>query len=338
LEVLVLDQGPVIGHETSSRNSEVIHAGIYYPSGSLKASLCVAGRERLYAYCSEHGVLHHRLGKIIVATASGEIPVLEKYRAQALANGVEDLIWMSAGQIAGYEPEVRCVAGLLSPSTGILSSHEYMLALQGDIELAGGSVVLNTRVDAVARSGGQFDVRTASGDRVSCRRLVNSAGLHAPDFASAIQGMPAAAIPRAWYAKAHYFSLQGRSPFRRLVYPVAEKAGLGIHVTLDTAGAARFGPDVSWTDRIDYAFDEARRSSFAQSIRRYYPALDDTRLQPAYTGIRPKISGPDEPAADFRIDGESIHGVAGLVNLFGIESPGLTASLAIAERVSALLG
>jgi L-2-hydroxyglutarate oxidase LhgO len=281
--------------------------------------------------------LHRRLGKIIVATSSAEVPVLEKYRAQALANGVDDLVWMSAGQIAGYEPEVRCTAGLLSPSTGILSSHEYMLALQGDIESSGGRVVLNTRVDTVDRRGGQFEVRTGSGDRLSCGRLVNAAGLHAPDFAAAIDGVSAAAIPRAWYAKAHYFSLQGRSPFRRLVYPVAEKAGLGIHVTLDTAGAARFGPDVSWIDHIDYAFDEARRSSFVQSIRRYYPALDAARLQPAYTGIRPKISGPDEPAADFRIDGENRHGVAGLVNLFGIESPGLTASLAIADEVQALL-
>lgn len=336
-EVLVLDQAPVIGRETSSRNSEVIHAGIHYTTGSLKARLCLAGRELLYAYCPTRGIPHRRIGKIIVATAAAEVHDLEKYRAQALANGVDDLVWLSAGQVAGLEPEVRSAAALLSPSTGIIGSHQYMLALQADLESAGGRVVLDTRVEAVGRARGGFDVRTAAGDHLACSRLVNSAGLQAPGLAARIEGVSPAAIARAWYAKGHYFGLRGRSPFRRLVYPVAEKAGLGIHVTLDLAGVARFGPDVAWTDRIDYSFDAARRGSFVAAVRRYYPALDGSRLQPAYTGIRPRINGPDEPAADFRIDGRARHGVAGLVNLFGIESPGLTASLAIAAEVAALL-
>jgi L-2-hydroxyglutarate oxidase LhgO len=336
-EVVVLDQGSVIGQETSSRNSEVIHAGIYYPAGSLKARLCVEGRRRLYDYCAARGLLHRRTGKIIVATTAAEVRILEDYRAKALANGVDDLAWLTAGQVAGLEPAVRCVSALASPSTGIVSSHEYMLALQGDIEAARGTVVLNTRVARVGREGALFAVDTGEGQPLGARRLVNAAGLHAPALAGRIEGLPPQHVPRAWFAKGHYYAYQGRSPFSRLVYPVAEKGGLGIHVTLDTAGAARFGPDVTWIDAVDYAFDDSRRGRFAASIRRYFPALDEARLQPAYTGIRPKISGPEEPAADFLLQGPAVHGVPGLLNLYGIESPGLTASLALAERAADLL-
>jgi L-2-hydroxyglutarate oxidase LhgO len=337
LEVVVLDAGPVVGSGTSSRNSEVIHAGIYYPTGSLKATLCVEGRTRLYEYCAARGILHRRVGKIIVATSSDEVRMLETYRAHALANGVDDLTWLSVGQVAGLEPEVKCVGALLSPSSGIISSHEYMLALQGDLEAAGGTVVLNTRVSEVGLQAGVFSVHTEGGAAIRARRIVNSAGLYAPALAKRIEGLAPLTIPPAYFAKGHYFTLSGKSPFRRLVYPVAEKAGLGIHVTLDTAGAARFGPDVSWIDRVDYSFDDTRKGAFAHAIRRYYPGLDESRIQPAYTGIRPKITGPDQPSADFVIQGANEHGVAGLVNLYGIESPGLTASLAIADRVAAAL-
>jgi L-2-hydroxyglutarate oxidase LhgO len=332
-DVLVLDAGPVIGSETSSRNSEVIHAGIYYPGGSLKARLCVAGRDRLYAYCAERGVRHARVGKLIVATAQNEVGILESYRAQANANGVRDLAWLTSGEVAGLEPEVRCVRALHSPSTGIIDSHEYMLALQADLEAARGSVVLNTRVTAVRARGDGFEVDVDGAPAVLSGTCINSAGLHAPDLARRIDGLDARHVPEAHYAIGHYFTLQGKSPFRHLVYPVAEKAGLGIHVTLDIAGGARFGPDVKWLDRIDYAFDESRRASFATAIRRYWPGVEESRLQPAYTGIRPKISGPGAPGADFVIQGPAQHGVAGLVNLFGIESPGLTASLAIGDEV-----
>jgi L-2-hydroxyglutarate oxidase LhgO len=336
-EVLVVDAGPVIGSGTSSRNSEVIHAGIYYPPGSLKARWCVAGRERLYAFCAERGVRHQRIGKLIVATEQSEVPILEKYMATANANGVRDLQWLTAGQVLGLEPAVRCVRALHSPSTGIIDSHEYMLALEADIEAAGGSVVLNSRVTGIARQGNAFVVEVDDAPVLTASACVNSAGLGAPDLAARIVGLDARFVPTPYYAIGHYFTLQGRSPFHRLVYPVAEKAGLGIHVTLDLAGQARFGPDVKWIDRVDYAFDEARCQSFAAAIRRYYPALDATKLQPAYTGIRPKITAPGESAADFVVQGPSVHGVAGLVNLYGIESPGLTASLPIADAVAAAL-
>lgn len=330
-DVTVVDAAPAIGAGASSRNSGVIHAGIYYPTGSLKARLCVAGRERLYAYCAERGIAHRRIGKLIVATASAEIPTLEKYKAQANANGVDDLVWLTPSQVLGLEPEVKCLAALYSPSTGIIDSHEYLLALRADLEAAGGSVVLNTRVAAVRRVLGGFEVLTEGVPAVRCRHLVNAAGFEAPRLARHIEGLPPATIPAAYFAKGHYFSLQGRSPFRHLVYPAADRASLGIHVTLDLAGATRFGPDVAWVDAVDYGFDESRRPSFVAAIRRYYPALDESRLQPGYTGIRARITGPDEPAADFVIQGPSAHGIAGLVNLYGIESPGLTASLALAE-------
>jgi L-2-hydroxyglutarate oxidase LhgO len=337
-EVTVVDQAPVIGAGTSSRSSEVIHAGIYYPTGSLKARLCVAGRERLYTYAATRNIAHRRIGKLIVATSSSEIRILEKYKFQASINGVDDLAWLTTAQVVGLEPEVKCVAALLSPSTGIIDSHELMLTLQSDIESAGGTIVLNARVTAALRAADDFDLIVEGRPAIRCRQLVNSAGLGAPALARAIEGLPAARIPAAYFAKGHYFILQGRSPFHRLVYPVAEKAGIGIHVTLDLSGAARFGPDITWIEEVDYDFHESRREVFAEAIRRYYPALDSSRLQPAYTGIRPKIVGPDELSpADFLIDGPAGHGVPGLVNLYGIESPGLTASLALADEVAALL-
>lgn len=335
-EVLVLEAQDAVGTQASSRNSEVVHAGIYYPSGSLKARLCVAGRELLYAYCAARGIRHHRTGKLIVATEQAQVRHLERYKAQASANGVDDLAWLSSGQVLGLDPEVRCVRALYSPSTGIVDSRALMLALQADLEAAGGAVVLGTAVHAVRKAGAGFEVQ-AAGTHVACRQFVNSAGLQASELARRIEGLPPERIPTTYLARGHYFALHGRAPFQHLVYPVAEKAGLGIHVTLDLAGAVRFGPDVQWIDAIDYRFDESRRAAFAAAIRRYYPALDDARLVPAYTGIRAKIAGPDQPSADFIIQGPGAHGVAGLVNLFGIESPGLTACLAIAQEVALAL-
>lgn len=334
-EVVVVEAANAIGTETSSRNSEVIHAGIYYPVGSLKARLCVAGRQLLYRYCEAKGIRHRRIGKLIVASSDAEIPILEKYLAQARANGVDDLAWVEHSEASELEPHVRCVRALHSPSTGIIDSHEYLLALQGDLEAMGGQVVLNCRVTGIGCRGSVFEISTseASTPAIYCRRLVNAAGLHAQEVARTIKGLPAASIPPRHLARGHYYTLSGKSPFRRLVYPVAETGGLGIHVTLDLAGAARFGPDVQWLDAIDYSFNPDTRGRFAAAIRRYYPQLDDSRLQPSYTGIRPKLSGPGEAATDFVIQGEDTHGIPGLINLYGIESPGLTAALALAEEI-----
>ena len=338
-ELIVLEAADAIGTETSSRNSEVIHAGIYYPSGSLKARLCVEGRHALYAYCASHGVEHKRIGKIIIATRDEEIATLSKYHEQAKLNGVDDLRWLVREEVRELEPEVTCVAGFLSPSTGILDSHGFMLALQGDAEARGATFAFLSPVTGgrVTDSGIELSVSGAESTSLLCGTLINSTGLRAPEVAHAIAGVPHESIPPQYFAKAHYFGLSGRSPFRRLVYPVPVPGGLGTHVTLDLAGQARFGPDVEWIDGIDYAFDESRAPSFYDSVRRYYPALKDKQLQPGYTGIRPKISAPHEPAADFLIQGPREHGVPGLVNLYGIESPGLTASLAIAKHVAKLL-
>lgn len=338
-EVIVLERAEAIGTETSSRNSEVIHAGIYYPPGSLKARLCVEGKHLLYRYCAERGIAHARLGKLLVATAPAEIPALERYARTAAANGVGDLAWLSAAQVAELEPAVRCVAALHSPSTGIVDSHGLMLALEGDAANVGAVVVLRTTVERGVASGNGIDLEVGGAERMAirCRSVVNCAGLEAPQVARSIAGVPPERVPRAFYAKGHYFTLAGRSPFRRLIYPMAEAGGLGVHVTLDLAGQARFGPDVAWIDAVDYAFDHDRAERFYAAIRRYYPGLADGALQPGYTGVRPKIAGPGVPAADFVIQGPAAHGVAGLVNLFGIESPGLTAALAIAREVSAQL-
>jgi L-2-hydroxyglutarate oxidase LhgO len=334
-EAIVLDRAYTIGFETSSRNSEVIHGGLYYPCGSLKARSCVEGRHRLYAYCREHGVPHKRIGKLIVATSEAEIPGLEKIAATARENGVEDLEWLTQSQARRLEPAVRCVAALLSPSTGIVDSHALMLAYQGEAEAAGATVILRTPVlSGEARSPG-FEL-AIGGDEpttIRCRFLVNSAGLYAPALARAIVGIPPQTIPPAYFCRGVYFTLSGRAPFSRLIYPVPVAGGLGVHITLDLASQARFGPDVEWIPSVDYTVDPARSVVFYDAIRTYWPALQDGGLQPGYAGIRPKISGPAEPAADFVVQDAETHGVPGLVNLYGIESPGLTASLPLADEV-----
>ena len=339
-EVVVLERAPTIGFETSSRNSEVIHSGLYYPAGSLKAKTCVAGRERLYHYCCEHGVAHARLGKLIVAADEAEIPGLEKIAEAARANGVGNLEWLGAAAAQRLEPALHCVAALLSPSTGIIDSHALMLAYQGEAEAAGAIVVLRTPVLAgrVRNDGFELDIGGAEPSRLHCRHLVNAAGLHAPALATAIDGVPRPTIPPAYFCRGVYFTLSGPAPFHRLVYPVPPAHGLGVHLTLDLAGQARFGPDTEWIAEIDYAVDPARGDGFYAAIRRYWPALRDGALQPGYAGIRPKINGPDEPAADFLVQGPEDHGVPGLVNLYGIESPGLTASLPLAELALERLG
>jgi L-2-hydroxyglutarate oxidase LhgO len=339
-EVIVLEKERWIGAETSSRNSEVIHAGLYYPKGSLKARFCVAGRDMLYAYCAERGVAHRRIGKLVIACNEGEIPILEDIWRKAAANGVRDLEWVGGNEARALEPEVTCARAFFSPSTGIIDSHGLMLAYQADLEAARGMVALRAPVrwGTVEADGFSLAVGGDEPTTLRCRLLVNSAGIHAPALARRIAGIPAAAIPHDYFARGAYFTLSGRAPFRHLVYPVPEPGGLGIHVTLDLAGQARFGPDVEWIDGIDYGVDPRRGARFYAAIRRYWPGLSDGALQPGYAGIRPKISGPKEPAADFLIQGPAEHGVAGLANLYGIESPGLTASLAIARYVTRLLG
>ena len=334
-EVLVLETAEAIGTETSSRNSEVVHAGIYYPKGSLKAELCVRGRRMLYDYCASHGVPVSRLGKLIVATSVGEAAALDGIAARAWGNGVEDLRPISAAEAQALEPALHCTAALLSPSTGIVDSHRLMLAYQGDAEAAGAMIAFHAPILSGRKTdtGWSLEVGGAEPMRLDCDLLVNAAGLGAVALARRLEGLPAEAVPTAYLCKGSYYSLAGRSPFRHLIYPVPEHAGLGVHLTLDLSGQARFGPDTEWVERVDYTVDIARAEGFYAAIRRYWPDLPDGALQPGYAGMRPKISGPHEPAADFRIDGPARHGLAGLVNLFGIESPGLTASLAIARHV-----
>jgi L-2-hydroxyglutarate oxidase LhgO len=334
-EVFVLEAERFVGFHTSSRNSEVIHAGLYYPTGSLKARSCVAGRRALYAYCAERDVPHRRLGKVLVATCPEEVPALERIHAVAVANGVEDLVWLSASEVKELEPQVSAVRGLLSPSTGIVDSHGFMSALRVDMEASGGHLVLGTPVlsGRVHDDGIELALGGEEPSRVRFRLVVNSAGPWAQTVARTLEGLPQAAIPRQYFAKGHYFVLSGKSPFARMVYPVPAPGGLGTHVTLDLNGQAKFGPDVSWVNGMDYGFDETRAASFYKSIRRYYPGLRDGSLQPGYTGIRPKLSAEGEPPADFVVQGPAVHGVPGLVNLYGIESPGLTSALALAEHV-----
>jgi L-2-hydroxyglutarate oxidase LhgO len=339
-EVLVLEASEAFGTGTSSRNSEVIHAGIYYPSGSAKARLCVEGKRMLYAYCAAHGVAHRRIGKVLVASDASEIPVLDGYARKAATNGVP-LEPLSAADVARLEPAVRAVAGLWSESTGIVDSHGLMLALLGDAEGAGATLVVHTPVVEGRAVDGGFELRTGGDEPMDlrCTLLVNAAGLSAQRVARAIEGMPAAQVPPAFYAKGHYFTLAGRSPFSHLVYPMPDHAGLGIHVTLDLAGQCKFGPDVTrWPEAPDYTFEHGLEPKFYAAIRRYWPELPDGALQPGYTGVRPKVGGPSDPAGDFVIQGPEVHGLAGLVNLFGIESPGLTSSLAIAREVALRLG
>ena len=338
-EVLVLEAADAIGTGTSSRNSEVIHAGIYYPQGSLKARLCVQGKQQLYRYCDARGIGHRRCGKLIVATSAVQLPRLEAIRQQAARNGVDDLVLLDAAAARALEPQLQCAGALLSPSTGIVDSHAFMLALQGDLEHAGGTVALNSPLAGAAYRHGAIYLVADGGLTLRARSFVNATGLTAPHLAQAMQGYDTAQAPQAYYAKGHYFSLAGRAPFERLVYPVPEAAGLGVHLTLDLGGQARFGPDVEWVDSpTDLAVDPRRSEAFYAEIRRYWPALQDGALQPAYAGIRPKIAPPGAPAADFVVQGPVQHGVPGLVHLFGIESPGLTGALALGDEVVRALG
>jgi len=334
-EVIVLEAAEGIGTETSSRNSEVIHAGIYYPAGSLMARSCVAGRRALYAYCRERGVPFSNCGKLIVATSAEEDGRLAGIKARAEANGVEGMRLLTQAEAVALEPNLRCTSALLSPVTGVVDSHAFMLALQGDAENAGAACVFFSPVTGARadRDGIDVDVGGADPTTLRCRLLINSAGLHAPDLARRVVGMPPERVPTAYYAKGNYFTLTGRSPFSRLIYPVPVPGGLGVHLTIDLGGQARFGPDVEWVDRIEYTVDPARAEKFYAAVRRYWPDLKDGAIQPGYAGIRPKIVPPSVAAQDFVVQGPQTHGVPGLVNLFGIESPGLTASLALAEYV-----
>jgi L-2-hydroxyglutarate oxidase LhgO len=318
----------------------VIHAGIYYPTGSLKARSCVAGKHLLYDYCASHGVPHRRCGKLIVATSEAQRATLEQIRAKAAANGVHDLRWLERADVREIEPEVACVAALLSPSTGIIDSHGLMLAYQGDAEDHGAMIAFHAPVTggAVVEDGIELAVGGDEPMRLRARSVINSAGLHAPAVARMIEGLRPELIPPAFFCKGNYYTLSGARPFSHLVYPVPEEAGLGIHVTIDLAGQVRFGPDVEWIESIDYDVDPARAAGFYQAIRQYYPGLKDGAIEPGYAGIRPKIVPKGTQAADFVIQGPREHGVAGLVNLFAIESPGLTSSLVLAEEVAGALG
>jgi L-2-hydroxyglutarate oxidase LhgO len=337
-EVVILERERQFGVHTSSRNSEVIHAGIHYEPRSLKATLCVSGRDLLYRYCAERGIGHRRCGKFTVATTEDQLPVLEKIQGNALANGVFDLEWLDAEQAARAEPQLKCVRALSSPSTGIIDSHAYMQALLADAEGAGAIIAYGATVASMnpTAAGTEMHIENQPGPAARAQLVVNCAGLHAHEVARSIEGFPAQYIPAVSFAKGSYFALAGASPFARLVYPAPRPGGhLGIHMTIDLSGAARFGPDTEWVTSIDYAVDPQRVSIFADVIRDYWPRLDRERLYPAYAGIRPKLSGAGEATRDFCISVPADHGVAGIVNLFGIESPGLTASLALAEYIAA---
>jgi L-2-hydroxyglutarate oxidase LhgO len=339
-ETLILEKAAALGAGISARNSEVIHSGLYYAPGSLKARLCVAGRAALYAYCASHGIGHRRCEKLIVAASESQVPQLEALQRAGVANGVTDLRLLDQREANRLEPALAAAAALLSPSTGIVDSHALMLSCLGDAEAAGALIAFRSEVTRMALEDRRALIWTggATEPALRARLVVNAASLSAIDLARRIDGFPAEHIPRGWYAKGGYFSLSRRAPFTRLIYPVPEPGGLGIHLTLDLAGQARFGPDVEWLDGddpgcFDYAVDPGRGEMFYAAIRRYWPDLRDGDLAPAYSGIRPKLSGPGMPAADFRIDGPAVHGVPAIINLFGIESPGLTAALAIGDYV-----
>jgi L-2-hydroxyglutarate oxidase LhgO len=344
-EVVLLESADAFGTGTSSRNSEVIHAGIYYPAGSLKAKLCVQGRQMLYVYCQERQIPHKACGKLIVATSVQQVAQLSAIQAKANANGVlgaDQLRLMSAEEAKAMEPDLKCEAALWSPGTGFIDSLALMLCYLGDFENAGGVLALNSAFSSaqIVRTSDttQFIVRTQDGTEILAQNVINSTGLSAPNTARQFEGMDLANLPRAYYAKGNYFSLAGRSPFSRLIYPVPEAAGLGVHLTLDMAGQAKFGPDVEWVDSPDkLEVDPSRGDAFYAEVRKYWPGLKDGALMPSYSGIRPKINSPQETAADFCIMGPTTHGVSGLVHLLGIESPGLTSSLAIAREVSQAL-
>ena len=336
-EVIVLERHEVIGSEVSSRNSGVIHAGLYYPNGSVKARVCVAGKHALYEFCASHGVAHARTGKLVVATGDDQLDAMDALVERARGNGVDDLVRLDPKEVRELEPEVVCAGALLSPSTGIIDAHDYMLALEGDAEANGAMVALESPClgGAVRDDGIRVDAGGAEPASLVADVVVNAAGLGAQAVARSIEGLDPAHVPPLHYAKGNYFHLTGRSPFSHLVYPMPAGAWLGVHVGLDLGNRCRFGPDLHWVDSLDYDVDESRIENFYASIRRYYPALRDGALLPDYTGIRPKIYGPGETAPDFVIQGAETHGIDGLVNLFGIESPGLTSSLAIADDVAA---
>jgi L-2-hydroxyglutarate oxidase LhgO len=339
-EVIVLEAAEGIGTVTSSRNSEVIHAGIYYKAGSLMARMCVAGKRALYAYCADHGIPHKNCGKLIVATTPKEAEKLQSIRAHAQANGVLDMQTLSGDAARALEPALNCDAALLSPSTGIIDSHSYMLSLRGEAEDKGAGFAFHTPLLRAKATRGKFEI-DAGGEApmtLECNLLVNAAGLDAPAIARAIDGMPIKLVPQPYLAKGNYFSCSAKAPFSHLIYPVPEPGGLGVHLTLDMAGQARFGPDVQWVDHIDYAVDPARAERFYPAIRKYWPTLPDGALMPSYSGMRPKIVPPQVASQDFVIQGPKDHGVDGLINLFGIESPGLTSSLSIADYVEELAG
>lgn len=332
---LILEGEDHFGSWTSSRNSEVVHAGIYYPEGSLKAKLCVEGKHQLYAFCEARGVPFRRTGKLIFAHDEAQLGELDGIEKRAIGAGVMDLRALDRAGIRALEPELPSAGALLSPSTGIVDSHAFMLALLGEAEAHDAMLATSSRIERITREGGLWHVWMEGADEaaVSAPILVNSAGLAAQRLAHATQGLDAAFIPPTFYARGVYFTYPGKVPFSHLIYPVPEAGGLGTHLTLDLAGQARFGPDVEWIDEVDYTVDPARHAKFAAAAKRIWPQLDESRLQPGYAGVRPKISGPGEPAADFMISGPGSHGCEGLVNLFGIESPGLTASMAIADLV-----
>ncbi len=337
-EVMVLEAADAIGTGTSSRNSEVIHAGIYYPQGSLKATLCVEGKALLYAYCEARGVGYRRCGKLIVATSEAQVAQLQGIVTKAAGNGVPDLVLLTRRQALSMEPNLACVAAVHSPSTGIVDSHALMLALQGDLENAGGMVVLNSPLRQAVCGKGTITLTAEDGTELAARTVVNAAGLGAQALAHRFAGLDAAHVPPSYFAKGNYFALAGRSPFNRLIYPVPEAAGLGVHLTIDLGGQAKFGPDVEWVaSPEDLVVNPARGDAFYAEVRKYWPGLPDGALLPGYAGIRPKLQAPGAPACDFVIQGPAVHGVPGLVNLFGVESPGLTSSLAIGQYVSRLL-
>jgi L-2-hydroxyglutarate oxidase LhgO len=337
-EVMVLEQHALIGSETSSRNSEVIHAGLYYAPGSLRAELCVAGKAMMYDFCRENGVAHQRITKLLVATSEAQVPKLAAIRATAEKNGVMDLQALTQTEARALEPELACAAALLSPSTGIVDSHGFMVALEGHITTAGGQIVLNTPVTSLARGGnGPFTLALADGSAITAENLVLSGGLHVSKLARTWGAGKAYQVPETYYAKGQYYALSGKSPFGRHIYPLPDGAWLGLHATVDLAGRCKFGPDIEWTPEIDYTFDETKITQFLDFIRSYYPGLDPTRLHADYTGVRPKLYREGEPVPDFAIHGREVHGEPGLIILAGIESPGLTASLAIGERVSRMI-
>lgn len=338
-EVLVLEAESRVGEHTSSRNSEVIHAGLYYKTGSLRQRLFPGAAHRLYAYCATHGVPHARIGKLVVARSAEEAQRLRQHMAHALEAGVNDVEWLEPEQAQKLEPNLACRAAYLSPSSGIVDSHALMLAYRAELEVNGGVVVLRSPVTggAITSDGIQITVGGAERATLRCNTLVNCAGHGAPPFARAIANFPTSAVPRSYFRRGVYFGVTGR-PFKRLIYPIHGPGGMDIHAVIDLAGNVKFGPDAEWVEQIDYSVDPARAEAFYRSIRAFWPGLPDGALFPAYAGIRPKITGPNEPAADFVVQGPADHGVPGLVNLFGIESPGLTASLAIGEYVAGLLG